>query len=79
MSGPTKILVVDDDGDVCDVIVEILTDHSFATTAANGGVAMREVLAAGGPPINAVVLDSLMPANRVPPWPFSRRYFSSRS
>jgi CheY-like chemotaxis protein len=44
------ILVVDDDGDVRNVIVEILTDHSFATTAANGGVAMREVLAAGGPP-----------------------------
>jgi DNA-binding NtrC family response regulator len=27
----------------------------------NGGVAMRAILAPGGPPINAVVLDSLMP------------------
>lgn len=55
------ILVVDDDDDMCDVIVEILTGHGFAATAANGGVAMREVLAADGPPINAVVLDALMP------------------
>lgn len=55
------ILVVDDDGDVRDVIVEILLDRGFAVTAANGGSAMREVLAAGGPPINAVVLDALMP------------------
>ena len=55
------ILVVDDDGDVRDVIVEILTEYGFAATAATGGVAMREVLAAGGPPVNAVVLDSLMP------------------
>jgi len=55
------ILVVHDDGDVRDVIVEILLDHGFAATAATGGVAMREVLAAGGPPINAIVLDSLMP------------------
>jgi DNA-binding NtrC family response regulator len=55
------ILVVDDDGDVRDVIVAILIDHGFAATAATGGVAMREVLAADGRPINAVVLDSLMP------------------
>jgi two-component system, OmpR family, response regulator len=55
------ILVVDDDGDVRDVVVDILTEHGFAATAATGGGAMREVLAAGGPPINAVVLDALMP------------------
>jgi len=54
------ILVVDDDGDVRDVIIEILQDHGFATTATSGG-AMREILAADGPPINAIVLDALMP------------------
>lgn len=55
------VLVVDNDGDVRDVVVEILTGHGFVATAATGGVAMREVLTAGGPPINAVVLDALMP------------------
>ena len=52
------ILVVDDDGDVRDVIVKILLDHGFAVMAANGGGAMREVLAADGLPINAIVLDA---------------------
>jgi len=55
------ILVVDDDGDVRDVIIEILLDHGFATTAASSGGAMREILAADGPPVNAIVLDALMP------------------
>jgi two-component system OmpR family response regulator len=55
------ILVVDDDGDVRDVIIEILAEYGFATTAAKGGAAMREILAADGPPINAIVLDALMP------------------
>lgn len=33
----------------------------LAALGVNGGVAMRAILAPGGPPINAVVLDSLMP------------------
>jgi DNA-binding NarL/FixJ family response regulator len=55
------ILVVDDDGDVRDVIVEILNDNGFTTTSANGGGAMREVLAANAFPIDAIVLDAWMP------------------
>ena len=54
------ILVVDDDRDVRDAIVETLIDHGFAATAANGSVAMREIFAVGGPPINAIVLDAWM-------------------
>jgi CheY-like chemotaxis protein len=55
------ILVVDDDGDVRDVIVNMLTDSGFVTTAAPGGVAMRELLAAPGMPFDGIVLDCLMP------------------
>jgi DNA-binding response OmpR family regulator len=55
------ILVVDDDGDVRDVIVEMLTESGFVTTAAPGGVVMRDLIAAQGTPFDAVVLDCLMP------------------
>jgi CheY-like chemotaxis protein len=56
------ILVVDDNDDVRDVIVGMLIENGFVATAADGGVAMRNVLAAaGGIPIDAIVLDSLMP------------------
>jgi two-component system, OmpR family, response regulator len=55
------ILVVDDDGDVRDVIIEILIASGFVATAATGGAAMHEVLTAGGIPIDAIVLDALMP------------------
>lgn len=55
------ILVVDDDGDVRDVIISMLLDNGFVATAATGGVAMRDILAADAVPIDAIVLDSLMP------------------
>jgi len=55
------ILVVDDDGDVRDVIINMLTDRGFVTTAAPGGVVMRDLLAAQGTPFDAIVLDCLMP------------------
>jgi DNA-binding NtrC family response regulator len=57
----THILVVDDDGDVRDVIVEMLNDSGFVTTSADSGRAMREILAGNAAPVDAVVLDSLMP------------------
>ena len=57
----THILVVDDDGDVRDVIVEMLKDSGFVTTSADSGRAMREILAGGAAPVDAVVLDCLMP------------------
>jgi DNA-binding response OmpR family regulator len=67
------ILVVDDDGDVRDVIVMILVEAGFAATAANGGVVMRDILAADAIPIDAIVLDLLMPGEPARPWLFTPR------
>lgn len=58
---PQHVLVVDDDGDVRDVIMGMLQDSGFAATAATGGVVMRDILAADAAPIAAIVLDALMP------------------
>ena len=56
------ILVVDDDADVLNVLVEILRVSGFTVTAADSGIAMREILADKALlPIDAVVLDCLMP------------------
>ena len=55
------ILVVDDDGDVRDVVANMLTEGGFVTTAAPDGVAMRDLLAAQDTPFDAIVLDCLMP------------------
>lgn len=55
------ILVVDDDGDVRDVVANMLTEGGFVTTAAPGGVAMRDLLATQDTPFDAIVLDCLMP------------------
>ena len=59
--GVMHILVVDDDEDVLTVLVEILRAAGFAVTAAGGGAAMREILAADHREIDAVVLDCQMP------------------
>jgi DNA-binding NtrC family response regulator len=60
MIDPSKhILVVDDDGDVLDVIVEILRDHGYRVSAASGGLVMREFLATGDA-VDCVILDALM-------------------
>jgi two-component system nitrogen regulation response regulator NtrX len=56
-----QILVVDDDGDVRDVIIGMLVENGFVATAATGGVAMRDILAADAVRIDAIVLDALMP------------------
>jgi two-component system, OmpR family, response regulator len=55
------VLVVDDDGDVRDVVINMLVDSGFTATAAAGGVAMRDILTADVTPIDAIVLDSIMP------------------
>ena len=54
------ILVVDDDADVLPVLVEMLRVSGFTVTAAESGVAMREILI-GNHSIDAVVLDCAMP------------------
>jgi two-component system, OmpR family, response regulator len=55
------ILVMDDQADVRDVILGMLDERGFMVTAAPRGSAMRDILAAQGTPIDAVVLDALMP------------------
>ena len=56
------ILVVDDDADVLTVLVEMLRAAGFIVTAADSGIAMREILADKSLlSIDAVVLDYTMP------------------
>ena len=60
MSQPKHILVVDDDGDVRDVIVAILEENSFRVSSAASGSLMRDFLQTADP-VDCVVLDALMP------------------
>ena len=54
------ILVVDDNGDVRDVIVDILQEHNFSVTAVSSGSMMRDFLETGDT-VDCVILDALMP------------------
>jgi DNA-binding NtrC family response regulator len=55
------ILVVDDDGDVRPVLVEMLQEAGYAVTPADSGAAMREILTREALAVDAVVLDCQMP------------------
>jgi len=57
----TRILVVDDDPDVRDVIVALLEANDFEALGVADGGSMRKRLAAVDVPIDAVILDSVMP------------------
>ena len=54
------ILVVDDDGDVRSVLVEILRDREYRVSSAVDGITMRRFLD-GIDPVDAIVLDAAMP------------------
>lgn len=54
------ILVVDDDGDVRDVIVAILREDGYRVSVALGGESMRALLK-DDDGIDAIILDALMP------------------
>jgi two-component system OmpR family response regulator len=60
MSATQHILVIDDDGDVRDVLLEILQDREYRVSLAVGGRSMREFLR-GDDPVDVVVLDAAMP------------------
>ena len=60
MSQPKHILVVDDNGDVRDVIVAVLEKHSFRVSSAASGSLMRDFLQTTHP-VDCVILDALMP------------------
>jgi two-component system, OmpR family, response regulator len=60
MGQPKHILVVDDDGDVRDVIVALLEKNNFRVSSAASGSLMRDFLQTADP-VDCVVLDALMP------------------
>jgi DNA-binding response OmpR family regulator len=60
MGQSKHILVVDDNGDVRDVIVASLQTHDFRVSSAPGGSVMRDFLETGDT-VDCVILDALMP------------------
>ena len=57
---PLHILVVDDDGDVRQVIADMLLDLGYRVSLAKGGATMRAFLATPDA-VDLIVLDALMP------------------
>jgi two-component system OmpR family response regulator len=53
------ILVVDDDSGVCEVIRNLLEDNKFRVSIADGGAAMRRIMADDAPDL--VILDAALP------------------
>lgn len=61
MSTPGKVLYVEDDEDLCDVVSETLEDAGYAVSiAANGAIAMTALQAASDLPC-LILLDLMMP------------------
>lgn len=60
MAHPKHILVVDDDGDVRNVVVDMLREHGYRVSAAIDGASMRDFLTGDGP-CDVIILDALMP------------------
>ena len=54
-----KVLIVDDDREVRDMLAEYLATHGYEVAQADGGVAMRTVLEQGVPDV--VLLDIGLP------------------
>jgi len=75
----THVLVVDDDLDVLTVLVAVLNDSGFVTTAADGADAMRDMLSGKGVPIDVIVLDCKIPGSRSRNWLFMLRRCGSPS
>ena len=67
MGQSKHILVVDDNGDVRDVIVASLQAHNYRVSSAPGGSVMRDSLEAGDT-VDCVVLDALMPGEASASW-----------
>jgi DNA-binding NtrC family response regulator len=60
MGQPKHILVVDDDGDVRDVLVEILQNDYYRVSSVANSALMRDFLETDDA-VDCVVLDALMP------------------
>jgi len=54
------ILVVDDDGDVRDVIVDVLRHYHYRVSSVSGGASMRDFLNTAAS-VDCVILDAVMP------------------
>ncbi len=59
MSDPVRILIVDDDADIRDMLREYLTSHGFEVREADGGKALRAAVAEHVPDV--VLLDIGLP------------------
>ncbi|HEX3765081.1 MAG TPA: response regulator [Kofleriaceae bacterium] len=55
------ILVVDDDRDIRDSLVELLTEYGFPATGAGNGAEALEVLRTSAQPPALILLDLMMP------------------
>jgi DNA-binding response OmpR family regulator len=60
MGQSKHILVVDDNGDVREVIVDILQQQNYRVSTASSGSVMRDFLEIGDA-VECVILDALMP------------------
>ena len=55
------ILVVDDDRDIRDSLVELLTEHGYPAIGAGNGVEALEILRTSASPPCLILLDLMMP------------------
>ena len=55
------VLVVEDDGEVRQLLARLLRENGFAVSAARDGREMREVLANAVPPVELLLLDIMLP------------------
>jgi two-component system, cell cycle response regulator len=58
-SSPGRVLVVDDDPDLLEILGMLLTSYGFDVTLADGGQKALEI--AGGGNLDVIVLDVMMP------------------
>lgn len=60
MGKSARIVVVDDDAEIRDVLSEYLAEYGFRVSVADGGAALRRLLERDGDP-DLIVLDLMMP------------------
>ena len=76
MDGQARILLVDDDSAIRDVIAELLEEDGFGViTAANGAEAMAKLDEIKDAPPRLILLDLMMPV--MDGWQFLDRYADS--
>ena len=59
VDAPTRVLMVDDDPGICDVVADFLGKHGYQVETAADAREMDQVLARG--PVDLIVLDVMMP------------------